>query len=78
MTSTSHDTLRSLDLTRLEKGRYRVTNSRGGSIEIGQGTASELFSPVELLLAAIAGCGAIDVDFITAKRAEPERFDVRA
>ncbi len=77
MTSTSDDTLRSVELTRLEQGRYRATNSRGSSIEIGQGTTSELFSPVELLLAAIAGCSAIDVDFITAKRAEPERFDVR-
>ena len=44
---------------------------------VGQGGADESFSPVELLLVAIAGCGAIDVDFITAKRAEPTRFDVR-
>ena len=70
------DTLRSVALTRLEKGRYRVTNSRGGTLELGQGTTSEQFSPVELLLAAIGGCTAIDVDFITSKRAEPTRFDV--
>jgi uncharacterized OsmC-like protein len=70
------DTLRSVALTRLEKGRYRVTNARGGTLELGQGTTSELFSPVELLLAAIGGCTAIDVDFITSKRAEPTRFDV--
>lgn len=29
-----------------------------------------------MLLAAIAGCSAVDVDFITGKRAEPERFEV--
>ncbi len=38
--------------------------------------ADEEFTPVELFLAAIAGCGAIDVDFITAKRAEPATFEV--
>ncbi len=35
------------------------------------------FTPVELLLVAIAGCSAIDVDLITGKRATPEAFDVR-
>ncbi|HEV7194772.1 MAG TPA: OsmC family protein, partial [Pedococcus sp.] len=34
--------------------------------------------PVELLLTAIAGCTAVDVDFITVKRAEPETFTVAA
>ena len=71
------DTLRSIDLTRLEKGRYEATNTRGGTLVVGQGGTDESFSPVELLLVAIAGCSAIDVDFITAKRAEPARFDLR-
>ena len=34
------------------------------------------FSPVELLLAAIAGCTAMDVAAITTKRAEPTHFEV--
>ena len=34
------------------------------------------FTPVELLLAALAGCTAIDVGLITGKRAQPEAFDV--
>jgi uncharacterized OsmC-like protein len=34
------------------------------------------FSPVELLLVAIAGCTAMDVDAITVKRSEPARFHV--
>ena len=71
------DTLRSIDLTRLGKGHYEATNARGGRLVLGQGGTDEAFSPVELLLVAIAGCGASDVDFITAKRAEPTRFDVR-
>ena len=73
----SDDTLRSIEMTRLEKGRYEATNSRGGRLVVGQGGTSEEFSPVELLLVAIAGCSAIDVDFIVAKRAEPTRLDVR-
>ena len=71
------NTLRSIEMTRLAKGRYEATNSRGGRLVLGQGGTSEEFSPVELLLVAIAGCSAIDVDFIVAKRAEPTRLDVR-
>jgi putative redox protein len=73
----SDDTLRSIDLTRLEKGRYEATNSRGGRLVLGQGGADETFTPVELLLVAIAGCSAIDVDLITVKRSEPTRFRAR-
>jgi uncharacterized OsmC-like protein len=73
----SDDSLRSIEMTRLEKGRYEATNTRGGRLVVGQGGADETFSPVELLLVAIAGCGALDVDHITAKRTEPTRFDVR-
>jgi uncharacterized OsmC-like protein len=73
------DTTRSIGLSRLAKGRYEATNARGGRILVGQGDGDDTddtFSPVELLLVAIAGCGAMDVDFITAKRAEPTRFEV--
>ena len=34
------------------------------------------FTPVELLLAAIGGCTAVDVDHITSRRAEPTEFAV--
>jgi putative redox protein len=70
------DTLRSIDLTRTGKGRYQATNIRGGVLPIGSGEGTD-FTPVELLLAAIAGCSAIDVDLITGTRATPETFDVR-
>jgi len=36
------------------------------------------FTPVELLLTAIAGCSAVDVDFITSRLAEPTDFTVTA
>jgi uncharacterized OsmC-like protein len=69
--------LRRVDLTRTEHGRFRATNARGGELLLGFGEDSD-FTPVELLLAAIAGCSAIDVDFITGKRSEPAQFDVVA
>jgi putative redox protein len=66
---------RSIDLERVALGRYQATNARGGSIDIGQGEDAD-FTPVELLLVALAGCSAVDVDHIVSKRAEPERLSV--
>lgn len=71
----SPDTARSVDLTRIGEHRFKATNGRGGVLPIGEGSDPD-FSPVELLLAAIAGCAAIDVDYITGKRSGPESFDV--
>src|SRR5699024_730886 len=70
------DTERHVDLQRQRKGRYEITNSRGGTISIGTGEDAD-FTPVELLLAALGGCSAADVDFITSKRSEPDEFSVR-
>ena len=72
----SDETLRSIDLTRTGDGRYQVTNRRGGVLPIGSGDDDE-FTPVELLLASIAGCAAIDIGLITGKRATAESFDLR-
>lgn len=69
--------LRSVRLERTDFATFTVTNERGASITIGDGSDAD-FTPVELLLAAVAGCSAIDVDFITHKRAEPESFVVEA
>ncbi len=73
----SDDTLRSIDLSRMGEGRYKATNRRGGVLPIGSGDDPD-FSPIELLLAAIAGCAAIDVDLITGRRAQPLSFDLGA
>ncbi len=77
MSETGDPTLRSIDLTRIGKTRYKATNRRGGVLPIGDGGEDPDFTPVELLLAALAGCAAIDVDLITGKRAEATRFDLR-
>lgn len=69
------DTLRQLDLTQIGAGRYKAVNARGGVLPIGSGDDPD-FTPVELLLAALAGCTAIDVGAITGKRAQPESFDI--
>jgi len=69
---------RSVSMTRLEKGLYEFTNARGGTMRVGGGGDSPDFTPVELLLVAIAGCSGTDVDFITSKRAEPLTFSVTA
>ena len=72
----STDSHRSVSLTRLETGVYRATNPRGDTIQFGSNDPDG-FSPVELLLAAIAGCSAVDVDVVTARRTEPTDFTVR-
>ncbi len=72
----SDETLRSIDLSRTGEGRYEAVNRRGGVLPVGSGDGSD-FTPVELLLTAIAGCAAIDVDLITGKRATAESFTVR-
>lgn len=69
------DDRRQVTLERLETGVYRATNPRGAQITFGT-MAEDDFSPVELLLAAIGGCSAVDVDVVTGRRAEPERFEV--
>ena len=70
----SEETLRQLDLRQTADGRYEAVNVRGGVLPIGRGEDSD-FTPVELMLAALAGCTAIDVGLITGKRAAADAFD---
>jgi uncharacterized OsmC-like protein len=63
-------------ITRTSAGRYTAVNGRGGTLEFGTGQVSD-FTPVELFLAAIGGCTAVDVDIFTTRRAEPESFVVQ-
>ncbi|MCM1010973.1 MULTISPECIES: OsmC family protein [unclassified Brevibacterium] len=67
---------RSIELTRIAPNHYRATAPNGASIEFGRGEG--LMTPVELLLAAVAGCSSIDVDTVTSRHTDAERFDVRA
>jgi putative redox protein len=66
---------RSVTVTRTGSGRFTVRNARGGAVTIGTGDDAD-FTPTELLLAAIGGCTAIDVDILTTRRSEPEHFKV--
>jgi putative redox protein len=70
------DTERSVELERIGLHKFRATNRRGGTLTFGDGGDAD-FSPVDLLLTAIAGCTALDVEYITGKRAEPLAFRVR-
>ncbi len=65
---------RRVTLERTGRLTFRATSESGATIDLGSGGA--VFSPVELLLAAMAGCTAMDVDAITAKRAEADEFTV--
>jgi uncharacterized OsmC-like protein len=55
---------------------FVATNDRGARVGMGSSTDQGVFTPVELLLAALAGCTAIDVDLITGKRATPDSFGI--
>jgi putative redox protein len=63
------DTHRSITLT-LADGVVEATNRRGATLLIHpDGTHG--FTPVELFLAAIGSCGAIDVDLLMRKQRDP-------
>src|SRR3954447_17215509 len=67
------DTLRSVQFERTANSKYEVRNIRGGTLSVGSGQDAD-FTPVELLLAALGTCSAIDVDIVTSRRADPTEF----
>ena len=72
---TTHSVHRRVRIERTGDGRLRAINERDGRMTLGTGDGAE-FSPVELLLAGIGGCTAVDVDALTSRRAEPDSFEV--
>ncbi|MCT7356620.1 OsmC family protein [Streptomyces sp. 15-116A] len=75
----SETSLRSVAVERTNTGHYTATNARGGTLHFA--TASDdgenaAFTPVELLLAAIGGCTAADVDAAISRHAEPATFSL--
>jgi putative redox protein len=72
----AQSTHRDVTVERTANGRFTITNARRGQIAIGTGADAD-FTPTELLLGAVGGCTAIDVDILTSRRAEPEAFAVR-
>lgn len=61
---------RRVEARRVDRHTWTATNARGGTLTFGSGD-DDAFTPVELLLVAIGGCTALDVEYITEKRAEP-------
>ena len=68
-------TQRQVTVERIGPGRFAAVNQRGGTVSFGTGEDAD-FTPTELLLAAIGGCTAIDVDILTSRRAQPTSFQV--
>ncbi|MGA5186717.1 OsmC family protein [Streptomyces griseoincarnatus] len=66
---------RSVVVERTSTGQFIATNPRGGTLRFGT-DGGDAFTPVELLLAAIGGCSAADVDVATGRHAEPTAFSV--
>ena len=64
---------RFVEITRTEQTVYRATNKDGDSVTFGQKPG--MFSPVELLLAGLAGCTSVSVDIVSSRRAEPTVFN---
>lgn len=57
-----------VNVERTDDGGFRATNERGAVVAIGAGDQPGVFSPVELLLAALGGCEIVTVEPLTAKR----------
>lgn len=76
MTQTPDSDRRSVELSRLAEGHYRARNADGAEVDFGRGDG--LLTPVELLLAAIAGCSSVDLDTATSRSSEPDEFRVAA
>jgi putative redox protein len=67
---------RDVTIERVGSGVFTAVNGRGGRLTFGSSGSTD-FTPTELLLAAIGGCTAIDVDILTSRRAEPDSFEVQ-
>ena len=70
------DTHRTVDVERHPDGGYIARNVGGGELRFGSDDPAD-FTPVELLMVAIAGCASVDVEVVTGRRAEPTRFLAR-
>ncbi|MFI7448921.1 OsmC family protein [Nonomuraea sp. NPDC049714] len=53
---------------RTDDGGFRATNDRGAEVRLGSNAEDGVFTPVELLLAAVGGCNIVTVEPLTAKR----------
>ncbi|MEO3808617.1 OsmC family protein [Sphaerisporangium sp. B11E5] len=57
----------SVNVERTDDG-FVARNARGAAVQIGSSDTEGVFTPVELLLAAVGGCNIVTVEPLTAKR----------
>lgn len=67
---------RQVSIERIDRLHYRAHGANGATLDFGVGP--RLLTPIELLLAAVAGCASVDVDAATSRRATAEVFEVLA
>ena len=72
----SDDDHRQVTIERLDEGIYLARNARGLELRFGSNDPKG-FTPVELFLASIAGCSAVDVDVVTGRRSPATEFTAR-
>ncbi|MDP9219084.1 MAG: OsmC family protein [Actinomycetota bacterium] len=63
-------------IDRVDEGVYLARNARGHELRFGS-RDPDGFTPVELFLASIAGCTAVDVDVVTGRRSPADEFAAR-
>lgn len=73
MTDPDH---RSVTIDRVDEGIYLARNARGHQLRFGS-KDPDGFTPVELFLASIAGCTAVDIDVVTGRRSAADEFQAR-
>jgi putative redox protein len=73
MTDPDH---RWVTLDRVEEGIYVARNARGHELRFGS-KDPEGFTPVEVFLASIAACTAVDIDVVTGRRSPAKEFEAR-
>jgi len=58
----------SVRVERTADGGFEASNGRGARVAVGQLDQDGVFSPLELLLAAVGGCELVTVEPLTSKR----------
>ncbi|XVS65647.1 OsmC family protein [Actinosynnema sp. CA-299493] len=66
-----------VEVRRVGQHDFVATNDRGASVRVGRKGAEGAFTPVELLLAAAAGCAAVTAETLVTRRVDGD-FVARA
>ncbi|MGM1064149.1 OsmC family protein [Saccharothrix sp. Mg75] len=59
-----------VEVRRTGQHEFTATNDRGASVRVGRKGAEGAFTPVELLLAAAAGCAAVTAETLITRRVD--------